>query len=66
MLKVSTKDLTHEQVNEIILLVREKGGRVYSGTKKHRLKIDLPLLSTSDQKQVKREIDQIKKGESST
>lgn len=66
MLKVSTKDLTPERVNEIILLVRENRGRVYSSTKKQQLEIDLSLLLLSEQYQVKQKIEQIKKGESST
>jgi len=66
MLKISTKDLTQQQVNEIIVLVRKNRGRAYSSTKKHRLEIDLSLLKRAERGQVKKEIKKIKKEKAST
>lgn len=66
MIKINTKKLSGKQVNEIISLVRENKGKVYSAKESKGLELDLSLLRLREKRRVLKEIRQIKKKEGST
>lgn len=63
---IKTKDLTSEQVNDIILLVKEKGGKVHASVRPDEVNIDLSNLSFLKELKVTKEIREIEKGKDST
>lgn len=67
MIKINTEKLSGEQVNAIILLVRENRGKVYaSPTTENELELDLSFLKLREEIKLRRKIRHIKKLEGST
>lgn len=58
---IKTKDLTSEQVNDIILLVNRNRGKVNASRNEGELIVDLSYLTISEQIQVTKEIKKIQK-----
>lgn len=58
---IKTKDLTSEQVNDIILLVNSNRGKVNASRNEGELIVDLSYLTISEQIQVTKEIKKIQK-----
>ena len=68
MIKINREGLSSEQVNDIIVLVNQKKGKVYDKEEKENklLVLDLFDLDLSEKRGVLKKIRKIKKGESST
>ena len=68
MIKINREGLSSEQVNDIIVLVNQKKGKVYDKEEKGNklLVLDLFDLDLSEKREVLKKIRKIKKGESST
>lgn len=67
MVKINRRKLNVEQVNSIILLVRENNGNVYHSTKRQeQMELDLSLLRLVEKVKLVFRVQQIKRRKAST